>query len=616
MPTEAELAPLQRLLFPQDGDEEALGLYARMEGSAEWGRTGIRLSARSSVSFETYFGALPAGYWREHTIVDVVTLAGFAAGAVTVRICAAGTAQGRRVLSVHELEEGAFALTVPLGGASWIWVEASAGDGQASLRDLRWLAPAVPAATVSVCITTHDRADDCAAVLERIASEPALDALVRSVIVVDQGDAPASGAAGWAGAAARLNGRLRHIRQRNLGGSGGFSRGMIETLRSGESHILLLDDDVALEPESIARLAAFAVRTRRTSIIGAQMLSLVDRTRLHSFGERVEPRGFWWEPVAPELAAVDIAATRVSANPALRRVYDVDFNGWWMCLIPSQVIDQLGAAVPMFIKWDDVEMGLRASSRGIPTVTLPGAALWHMPWTGKDDGLDWQAYFQLRGRLVTALLHSRTARGGGVLRSSFAQDVNHVLCLQYGSAAARRQAMRDVLAGPAHLAPTLARRVSDMRELMADAGQVVVSDADLPAVTGDGVPQNPRGRWGYLRRFARVVAHQMRPEERSSERTVAVSLPRERGKWWALGVVDSALVRSATGSGAFVARRRRRAALSLLRDAAVVRMRLWWSWPALARQYRAQLPAVTSVAAWEALFDAVPSGAAPTPSAH
>ena len=39
---------------------------------------------------------------------------------------------------------------------------------------------------------------------------------------------------------------------------------------------------------------------------------------------------------------------------------DVDFNGWWTCVIPRQVAEEIGQPLPLFLKWDDAEYGLRA----------------------------------------------------------------------------------------------------------------------------------------------------------------------------------------------------------------------------------------------------------------
>ena len=78
------------------------------------------------------------------------------------------------------------------------------------------------------------------------------------------------------------------IGQPNLGGSGGFSRAMDETVRAGASdYVLLLDDDIVLEPEGILRAVTFADLARRPTIVGGHMFSLHDRSVLHAFGETV-----------------------------------------------------------------------------------------------------------------------------------------------------------------------------------------------------------------------------------------------------------------------------------------------------------------------------------------
>ena len=50
----------------------------------------------------------------------------------------------------------------------------------------------------------------------------------------------------------------------------------------------------------------------------------------------------------------------------LHRRIDVDYNGWWMCMIPRQVAEELGQPLPLFIKWDDADYGLRAGEHGYP----------------------------------------------------------------------------------------------------------------------------------------------------------------------------------------------------------------------------------------------------------
>ncbi|MGP3535477.1 glycosyltransferase [Microbacterium sp. RD1] len=608
MPAGSRGRSVQRILFPQPGDEAARGLYVRAQPDAvSWDRSSLTIAGGATASLATYFGAFPAGYWRAHTSVAQITVEAQLDRPATVRVCAADDRIGRRVLATVAAD-GSFSWSVAISDGAWFWLEIDAGAEGTTLRDGAWFAGEAAAATTTVCITTHNHGADCVDVLRRLAADESVAEHVARVIVVDQGDRPVREAPGFAEASLVLGERLRLIEQANLGGSGGFSRGMIESLAEDASHVLLLDDDVLLEPESLRRMLAFAARSSGERIVGAQMLSLTDRTLLHSVGERIEKRRFWWTSVEPDLAPIDVASATLEDTPRLRARHDVDFNGWWMCLLPLDLIRRVGASLPLFIKWDDAEFGLRARADGVPTVTLPGAAIWHMPWTGKDDGLDWQAYYQLRNRLVAALIHSPARRGGGVLSSSFAQDVNHLLCLQYGSAAARRVAVHDVLRGPGHLTRTIARRTPDMRSLMERAGQTVVPDADLPRARGEAAPTPPAGRLASVRRLLRVAAHQLTPA-RPASGSVEVALPRAGGKWWALGLVDSATVESATGRGAFIARRDPRRSARLLWSAASLRARLWARWPRLAREYRAAAADLASPATWREVFEQSGTGA-------
>jgi len=82
------------------------------------------------------------------------------------------------------------------------------------------------------------------------------------------------------------------------------------------------------------------------------------------------------------------------------------------------------------------------------TATLPGVAVWHVPWHEKDDTIDWQAYFHRRNRIVAALLHTPYERGGRLIQESFETQVKHVLSMQYAPAEMGLMAIEDILEGP------------------------------------------------------------------------------------------------------------------------------------------------------------------------
>ena len=160
---------------------------------------------------------------------------------------------------------------------------------------------------------------------------------------------------------AALGDQLSVIHQANLGGSGGFSRSMYETTyNEGSRYVLLLDDDVLVEPEGMLRARPSPIcAARRPSSVG-HMINMYVRSLLHAYGETVNRFRFFWGPAPNSKHGHDFAMNPLRATRWLHRRIDVDYNGWWMCLIPTDVIREIGMSLPIFIKWDDAEFGLRA----------------------------------------------------------------------------------------------------------------------------------------------------------------------------------------------------------------------------------------------------------------
>lgn len=614
-PTTTDLAPRHQSLISTLRDVLQAEAPTVSLADVSWKRFEARFPQSLHVSFASYFNAFPASYWQEHTDVESVRLDVSVEGAAHIELFRSN-ARGKYVrVAAAEVTDGATQFVVPLksfGDGGWLWFDFEAVSGFATLRSATWSAPSADArrgpTRLTVAIPSFNMPQACVDQIHRFATHPEVLEVVNRVIIVDQGTKHVRDAEGFAEAESGLGEKLRVIEQANLGGSGGFSRGMLEMLRDADSDaVLLLDDDAEAEPESVLRAAVFNDFARTPVIVGGHMLNANDRTVLHSYGERVNYSSFWWEPVDPSLSALDFRKKSIRTTPALSRRLDVPYNGWWMCLIPREVVERIGLSLPMFIKWDDAEYSLRAGENGTATVTLPGMAAWHVPWDEKDDGLDWQAYFHQRNRWVTALLHSPSRRGGTLARRSFASDLKHLLSMQYTAAVLRGRALEDVLRGPGHMVGTLA---SSAREARATAGEMsdgalISRRADYPAVgTGEPRPAWSRPPTSALWFVAGAVGGILRQAV-----AVRATAPQERvravdAKWWNLASLDEALVSNAGGSGVWVYRRDRRLFWKELGRSARAHLRLWISWPRLSRAYRAHAAELASPAAWTNTFDA------------
>ena len=363
-----------------------------------------------------------------------------------------------------------FDLTLtPFADGGWYWYDVVAGDEDAVVESAEWTAE-VPAdrgpdahGTVDIVITTVNKPDFCAKLLTQIGEDETLRPYLDTVFVSEQGTQKVADHDLFAGARKALGDLLVVNEQGNLGGSGGYARGQLESVRKGTAtYAMMMDDDVVCEPEGIVRAITFGDLTRRPTIVGGHMFSLFSRSRLHSFGEIVQPWRFWWQTPLDGYSDWDLAARNIRSARWLHKRVDVDFNGWFMCLIPRVVLEQIGLSLPIFIKWDDLELGLRAKAAGFPTVTFPGAAVWHVPWTDKNDAVDWQAYFHHRNRLIAALLHSPYPHGGRLVRESLNHQIKHLVSLQYSTAELRHRAIQGVLAGPYQLHETLPTALSEV----------------------------------------------------------------------------------------------------------------------------------------------------------
>ena len=576
------------------------------------------ISEGRRVSFGTYFNAFPASYWRRWTTVESVMLRVRVAGECTIivyRSAAKGHSYPVETMRVEtdqpETVERTLSLA-PFIDGGWYWFDIVAGARGTTLIEAEWAALAEQArpGRVSLGITTINRPEFIVDHLRTLGDAPEVLDLLDAIYVIDQGTSHVTDHPDFADAAKKVGDRLRVIEQPNLGGSGGFSRMMDETLRAGQSDYLLMsDDDVKMEPESIRRAATFADLARRPTIVGGHMFSLFDRAVLHAFAETIAPGKWWWEAAPNTKPRHDFGRRNLRNTPWLHRRADADYNGWWMCLIPTRIIAEIGLALPVFIKWDDAEYSVRARERGYPTVSLPGMATWHVTWQDKTDALDWQAYYHHRNRMITALLHSPHKRGGRLLAESAERQLQNLLSMQYSTAALRLLAIEDVLSGPAHLHRDLAAKLSDLQEYRrpyadAQAERDIESFPPARRRAPDNLKASttPTNKINLLTKAAAGTAHQLRVPRTGARERPQMALPHQDAAWWVLSRLDSAMVSAGDGTSAAWYQRDRKLFGSLSRRSTLLHARLLREWPRLAAEYRAAAAGFTSPQMWRETF--------------
>ncbi|MFE5774739.1 glycosyltransferase family 2 protein [Brachybacterium sp. NPDC056505] len=520
-------------------------------------------------------------------------------------------ADGDAAIDLGEI--GAEGRTVNLADPStpaWLWVEglraasagnestATAGVGAAGVGagyGVRWwVDEQVELPRVSAVVPTFRRENDATAQAHAFAAMP----FVARVLVIDQGGTLA-GHVPFAelvqeSSARDAAARIELIEQPNLGGSGGYARGMLAALEDPTQAIFLSDDDALISEESLRRLLTFQALAEAPTILGTGLLnadSPVGAPTLLTEAEHVERTTFFWRPADGMHGPLDLAGTTPADWDALLPRTSADYTGWWGTLLPPGAVGTLGLPAPFFLKWDDAEYGLRASASGYSTMVLPGASVTHPSWDAYRTQMSWSARILHRNRLATAAAHRA---GRGVLADSLAHQLKHVLSGLHLTARLWDEGARAALAGPE---AWLGR---DLGTARAD-GQAVVDawrerqrprteSLEPTRTTPFSLPA------GALRALARVLSPVRAPRS-------VLEIPADEVSWRTVLGADAVIITSAQGERIDAFAIEGHDDRSLLLRVLRTHVRLALRWGRLRRRYARALPRWTTAGAWREILE-------------
>ena len=179
----------------------------------------------------------------------------------------------------------------------------------------------------------------------------------------------------------------------NTGGSGGFTKGMEETVKEKKqyptTHVILMDDDVELQTESFIRLYAFLSYLRKEyekEQVAGRMFRLDQREVQYTAAEiwnRGDIRHIGW----------NLDMTKKENLLYMNRNDGAEYGGWWFACYPIEFVEN-NRPIPFFLHCDDVEYGLRHG--GTPLV-LNGIQVWHETYEYRKSPM--MAYYDMRNRM-------------------------------------------------------------------------------------------------------------------------------------------------------------------------------------------------------------------------
>lgn len=241
--------------------------------------------------------------------------------------------------------------------------------------------------------------------------------------------------------------RVRIIHQENVGGSGGFTRGLMESMRGEATHVLFMDDDAITPPESVYRILQVHRHADKKSCFGGAMLDLFRPNEMWESCAHIEPGDF--RTIVSHHNRWDLSNSRklddlcVLVEPASTR-----FCGWWFFSLPVDAAQTSGLPLPCFIRGDDQEYGIRLFEKGFPSYPLPGVGTWHEAFYAKPS--TWIVYFIVYNQLLLATYHELWKFDD--LVHGMEDHVTRAMALaDYGAAEQALNAIADFLKGPEYL---------------------------------------------------------------------------------------------------------------------------------------------------------------------
>lgn len=404
----------------------------------------LKINKGERVSLDTYFNSLDVGVLKKYTSATKISVCLQITGTARLSLC---TYDGENEKIVAQKTDTGCAFletkldSIPENVILYPVIEA---ECDLSFLGGEYLCDAVPSKTnIAIAICTYKRES---AVLKNIEVLRTLKGTINTVYVVDNGQS----------LDVKGDDYIKILPNKNLGGSGGFTRGLIEAKNGGHEHVILMDDDIEINKESIFRMASIVSILKnecKNAHISASMLPLSKPYMQFEAGAR-----FNGQHIESFKQGLDLRE-KISLVKNLK-ADRVEYGAWWCFLLPLSDIDSFGLPLPLFIKFDDVEYGTRCC-KNAPIITSNGLCVIHEDFDAKySPHLE---YYTIRNQLITLATQGKKGALNGILRLAKV-SAKHLFLYRYDLMPLIFKAFEDFLQGASLLLNTDEEKLN--REIM------------------------------------------------------------------------------------------------------------------------------------------------------
>ena len=267
--------------------------------------------------------------------------------------------------------------------------------------------------------------------------------------------------------------QIHIVPNKNVGGAGGFTRGLIEIMHCNSyraTHTLFMDDDILIDPEALYRTYTF-LRCRKQQyedlFVGGAML------RLDQPNIQVEAGAAWFE------GNLVSRKTGLNLNHVDACLYNeveeyCEYNAWWYCCTPMSVVNENNLPMPIFIRGDDLEYGLRNMKH---LALLNGICVWHEPFENKYSSF--LSYYILRNLLYDNALHCPNYSKWKFMKRLYGEVLRQLFYYRYKNVDLLFRGVEDFFKGVDSLKETDGEKLH--QEIMAAGYKAQpIEDLDMP----------------------------------------------------------------------------------------------------------------------------------------
>lgn len=445
---------LQNIILPSTDTCTEESMYFRRENNVEysWCSDSITIKKNGIVKFDTYFNSISAEKWLKYTRVKKIILNIRLSGSIRVTLIRKEKV-GDRILTEFVGESLCtseqikdFSLSFDTPSSNGIFCFELFGVGKYNtFYNGSYIADIEPKKVkIAIDICTYKRESFVEGNLNLLRNK-FLDN--KTSFLFDKLEVFVSDNAHTLDINKLSTEKIHIFKNKNVGGAGGFTRGIIEIKKVkdklGITHILVMDDDIVIEPEAIFRtctLLSCLKEEYKEAFVGGAMLRLDNRYM------QTESGAMW---NGGNLISLKCGLDLRNLDACLFNEFEehAQFNAWWFCAFPIEVPTDDNLPLPIFIRGDDVEYGLRNMKY---LILMNGICVWHEPFENKYSSFLY--YYILRNRLIDNALHGMNMPKKAFIAELQKQVNDELRIYRYNNAKLLMRGVEDFLKGAEWLA--------------------------------------------------------------------------------------------------------------------------------------------------------------------